>query len=120
MTDIPDPLDLEIARRLKATRTSHGMTQSELGRALGVTFQQVQKYERGYNRVSASTLMKCAIALDTSVAALCGEDEIAPESKPLVRAYSLLREDQRRAVLAVVRAMGQDPQGPGPGVQSPS
>ncbi len=84
------------------------MTQAELGRSIGVTFQQVQKYERGLNRVSASTLIKCAVALDTSVAALCGEDEIAPESKPLVMAYSLLREDQRRAILAVVRAMSSD------------
>jgi len=108
MTDAPDPLDLEIARRLKATRMTQGLTQAELGQAIGVTFQQVQKYERGYNRVSASTLMKCAIALDTSVAALCGEDDIAPESKPLIRAYSLLRDDQRRALLAVVRAMGPD------------
>lgn len=108
MTDAPDPFDVEIARRPKATRMSLGMTQTELGRAIGVTFQQVQKYERGYNRVSASTLMKCAVALDTSVAALCGQDEIAPESQPLIKAYSLLREDQRRAILAVVRAMGSD------------
>ena len=108
MTDTPDPLDLEIARRLKATRISQGMTQAELGRLIGVTFQQVQKYERGLNRVSASTLIKCAVALDTSVAALCGEEEIAPESKPLIMAYSLLREDQRRAILAVVRAMNSD------------
>lgn len=108
MTDAPDPLDLEIARRLKATRITQGMTQTELGQAIGVTFQRVQKYDRGSNRVSASTLMKCAVALDTSIAALCGEDDIAPESKPLIRAYSLLREDQRRAILAVVRAMGSD------------
>jgi transcriptional regulator with XRE-family HTH domain len=84
------------------------MTQTELGQAIGVTFQQVQKYERGSNRVSASTLMKCAVALDTSIAALCGEDDIAPESLPMIRAYSLLRDDQRRALLAVVRAMGSD------------
>lgn len=108
MNDAPDPLDLEIARRIKSTRTSQGMTQAELGRAIGVTFQQVQKYERGYNRVAASTLIKCALALDTSVAALCGQDDIAPESQPLIKAYSLLREDQRRAILAVVRAMGPD------------
>jgi transcriptional regulator with XRE-family HTH domain len=108
MTDAPDPLDLEIARRLKATRITQGMTQTELGQAIGVTFQQVQKYERGSNRVSASTLMKCAVALDTSIAALCGEDDIAPESLPMIRAYSLLRDDQRRALLAVVRAMGSD------------
>ena len=108
MTDAPDPLDLEIARRLKATRITQGMTQTELGQAIGVTFQQVQKYERGSNRVSASTLMKCAVALDTSVAALRGEDDIAPESLPMIRAYSLLRDDQRRALLAVVRATGTD------------
>lgn len=83
------------------------MTQAQLGDAIGVSFQQVQKYERGVNRVSASTLMKCADALDTSVAALCGEDGIAPEARPLLHAFSSLRQDQRLAVLAVVRAMAK-------------
>lgn len=105
----PDPLDLDIAARLKAMREARGMTQSVLGRAIGVTFQQVQKYERGVNRVSASTLMKCAKALDTSVAALCGENDEAPEMLPLVREFAALRRtDQRQAVLAVVRAMAAE------------
>lgn len=107
MTDAPDPLDLAIASRLRATRDSRGLTQVQLGDAIGVSFQQVQKYERGVNRVSASTLIKCANALDTSVAALCGEDVIAPEARPLVNAFSVLRQDQRLAVLAVVRAMAK-------------
>lgn len=107
MTDAPDPLDLAIASRLRATRESRSLTQVQLGDAIGVSFQQVQKYERGVNRVSASTLIKCATALDTSVAALCGEDVIAPEAQPLVHAFSSLRQDQRLAVLAVVRAMAR-------------
>lgn len=102
----PDPLDLDIAARLKAMREARGMTQSSLGKAVGVTFQQVQKYERGVNRVSASNLIKCAKALDTTVAALCGESDEAPEMLPLVREFSgLRRTDQRQAVLAVIRAM---------------
>lgn len=107
MTDAPDPFDVEIASRLRATRESRGLTQVQLGEAIGVSFQQVQKYERGINRVAASTLMKCAAALDTSVAALCGEEGLAPEAQPLVRAFSLLRQDQRLATLAVVRAMAK-------------
>ncbi|WP_425983512.1 helix-turn-helix domain-containing protein [Brevundimonas sp. TWP1-2-1b1] len=107
MIDGPDPLDISIASRLRETRESRRVTQAQLGDAIGVSFQQVQKYERGVNRVSASTLMKCADALDTSVAALCGEDGIAPEARPLLHAFSSLRQDQRLAVLAVVRAMAK-------------
>ncbi len=56
-------LDLLIGRRIKQRRTEIKMSQSKLGERLGVSFQQVQKYENGKNRVSASTLFKISQAL---------------------------------------------------------
>jgi transcriptional regulator with XRE-family HTH domain len=52
----PDPIDVEVGRRIRLQRRLKGMNQRSLGEALGVTFQQVQKYEKGTNRVGASRL----------------------------------------------------------------
>ncbi len=62
----PDPVDLYVGARIKARRKTINLSQEALGRAVGVTFQQVQKYERGTNRVSASTLVRIADALSLS------------------------------------------------------
>jgi transcriptional regulator with XRE-family HTH domain len=59
----PTPADTRFGQRIRARRLMLGMSQTELGTPLGVTFQQVQKYERGINRVSASTLEKLAETL---------------------------------------------------------
>lgn len=69
----PDPIDIVVGTRIKARRTLLGMSQERLGEALGITFQQIQKYERGSNRVSASRLFHIARALDVSVAWLFNE-----------------------------------------------
>ncbi len=52
----PDPIDVHVGQRIRLRRNLVGMTQEQLASAVGVTFQQVQKYERGFNRVSASRL----------------------------------------------------------------
>ncbi|HVI31645.1 helix-turn-helix transcriptional regulator [Phenylobacterium sp.] len=67
-------LELAIGGRIRARRRQLGLSQSDLAHALGVSFQQVQKYERGANRVAASTLIATAQALSTTVAWLVGED----------------------------------------------
>ena len=54
--DGPHPVDRHVGRRVCEKRISLGYNQSDLGRALGLTFQQVQKYEKGTNRISASKL----------------------------------------------------------------
>ncbi len=59
-TGIPNPVDVHVGARLRQHRTLLGMTQTDLGDALGLTFQQVQKYERGANRISASRLADVA------------------------------------------------------------
>src|SRR5215470_9183707 len=63
-----DPLDVEIAKRLRALRLQRRISQTELSQALGVSFQQVQKYERGSNRISAGRLCRIAQVLDVPVA----------------------------------------------------
>lgn len=70
----PDPIDMDVGVRIRTRRRSTGLSQTQLAEALGITFQQVQKYERGANRVSASMLVKIAAKLETSVAVLVGED----------------------------------------------
>lgn len=59
----PDPFDLRMGQRIKLQRNLAGLTQTDLADALRVTFQQVQKYERGVNRVSASRLRQIAARL---------------------------------------------------------
>ena len=63
-----DPRDVEIAKRVRALRLQRGMSQTELGGVLEVTFQQVQKYETGSNRISAGRLQQIAEVLEVPVA----------------------------------------------------
>lgn len=58
--DGPHPVDRHVGRRVCEKRISLGYNQSDLGRALGLTFQQIQKYEKGANRISASKLWDIA------------------------------------------------------------
>src|SRR5881296_759269 len=59
----PTPVDVRFGHRMRARRLMLGLSQSELGAALDVTFQEIQKYERGVNRVSASILEELAATL---------------------------------------------------------
>jgi len=63
----PSPIDVHVGGRVRLRRTLLGMSQERLGDALGLTFQQVQKYERGANRIGASRLFDIARALDVPI-----------------------------------------------------
>src|SRR4030095_4422390 len=63
----PNPIDVHVGSRIRLRRTLLGISQSALAEAIGLTFQQVQKYEKGMNRVSSSRLMDMANALDVSI-----------------------------------------------------
>ena len=63
----PSPIDVHVGSRVRLRRTLHGMSQEKLGEALGLTFQQVQKYERGVNRIGASRLFDLARVLDVPI-----------------------------------------------------
>ena len=117
-----DTLDRAIGARVRARRRSLNMSQSDLAEKLGVSFQQVQKYERGANRISGSTLVAAAQALQTSVSWLVGEDggEAAPPDEAfaalmtpgameMLEAFSIIRRPRaRQALLALAREMGKD------------
>lgn len=63
----PSPVDVHVGSRIRLRRTLLGMSQERLGDSLGVTFQQVQKYERGINRVGASRLFDMSRILDVPI-----------------------------------------------------
>ena len=64
---MPHPTDVHVGRKVREARAAKGMSQEKLGQILGVSFQQVQKYEKGTNRIGASRLWAISDALDTSI-----------------------------------------------------
>jgi transcriptional regulator with XRE-family HTH domain len=67
MTKTPNPIDKHVGSRVRMRRVLIGMSQERLGDALGLTFQQVQKYEKGTNRIGASRLQQISIILQVPV-----------------------------------------------------
>jgi transcriptional regulator with XRE-family HTH domain len=63
----PSPIDVHVGRLVRVQRMARGLTQTELGNRIGVTFQQVQKYESGTNRISLDRLVQVGRALDVDV-----------------------------------------------------
>ncbi|MGB7286288.1 MAG: helix-turn-helix transcriptional regulator [Salaquimonas sp.] len=63
----PNPIDIHVGSRVRLRRTMMGMSQEKLGDALGITFQQIQKYEKGANRVGASRLQEISRVLNTPI-----------------------------------------------------
>lgn len=84
---VPDPIDVEVGRRIRAKRLLLGLTQSELGDRLGVSFQQIQKYERGANSVGAGRLQSIAKVLSEPVSFFFQGPEA--ESKSIIGAVEL-------------------------------
>jgi len=98
-------LDAEIGEAVRRRREEARITQAGLGKAIGVTFQQVQKYERGTNRIAASKLMLIAETLKSDVGDLFGRpDQGTPGSDRLMRAWLRLDQRQREAVTAMIEA----------------
>ena len=124
---IPNPVDIYVGSRVRLQRLIKQMSQDKLGAALGVTFQQVQKYERGANRVSASRLWGMAEVLDVPIefffegiknkenAIGLADGEEAPmvydfinsaDGAQLASAYSRITDPKvRRQVLQLVRTL---------------
>lgn len=76
-TGVSDPVDIQVGRRVRSRRDLLGITQTELAQALGLTFQQVQKYEKGNNRIGASRLAQIARFLDVPVGYFFAEGNLA-------------------------------------------
>ncbi|WP_019646171.1 helix-turn-helix domain-containing protein [Novispirillum itersonii] len=115
----PTPIDLEVGKRIRLRRILLGLTQQQLAAKIGVSFQQVQKYERGLNRVSASRMVPIAAALGVTPAWLMQSDTGAPagigpvaddplmDTDNLLHLQSLLRlpPAQQASVRALVNTM---------------
>lgn len=117
-------IDKKLGQRVRARRLELGMSQERLAALLGVTFQQVQKYERGVNRIAASRLFEMSIALEMPISEFFagikgGEQKSSPRAElsselsvpgayELVRLYAGLRSAKmRRCVLDLVRIMDE-------------
>ena len=109
-------IDQTVGARIIAVRKAKGLSQADLGAAVGVTFQQIQKYEKGINRVGASRLQQIARCLDVPVATLFEDDaETAkqprdllllgtPGAVTLLKAFTEIENDElRRNVLAIAK-----------------
>ena len=124
----PDPVDIHVGSRVRSRRAQVGMSQEKLGDHLGITFQQIQKYEKGVNRISASRLQHIARVLTVPVSYFF-EDAPGPRAKAtgaadaqsasnlvdflqseeggrLNSAFARIKDQrQRRRVIDLVRAM---------------
>ena len=123
----PNPVDVHVGTRIRMRRKVLGMSQEKLAERLGLTFQQVQKYERGANRVSASKLYQAARALQTPISYFfeglaepdsesgakadsaeraIGDFLSTPEGLELASVFPKIRDaGVRRQMLELVRAM---------------
>ena len=111
--------DVEVGQRIRARRMAKGMSQTDLGNLLGVTFQQVQKYEKGVNRVGAGRLVRVAESLEVPVSFFFGGTDTGSEdtrailgfldtaySLRLLRAFSRIPQGEvQRAIVDLVESI---------------
>jgi transcriptional regulator with XRE-family HTH domain len=115
-------IDLHLGRRLRRRRRLLGLTQQQLALAVGIRFQQIQKYECGANRISAARLWQLAEALETPVAYFydglaesaareeerSGEMFSRKETLDLIQAYYRLSERPRRRLLDLAKSLNNE------------
>jgi len=122
---VSNPLDIALGARIRVRRKSLGLSQDDLAVQVGLTFQQIQKYERGANRVSFSRLVEIARTLKCRVQDLIGDlgvegevsDQVAAEAVQLketgalelIRAYSAIRSaGRRRVVVSLAQTLSKE------------
>lgn len=116
-TGTPDPIDVRLGAKIRELRISRGFSQAQVAEMIGLTFQQIQKYERGTNRIAVATLLRLCDAMNVSapavIAELAGQPETA-EAPPnpkgsLSGSRALLNvqsEPVRAAVTELLKAVG--------------
>jgi transcriptional regulator with XRE-family HTH domain len=83
-TDRPNSIDVHVGSRVRLRRSMLGLSQEKLGEAIGLTFQQIQKYERGANRIGASRLLELSRVLDVPISFFYDDkDPVRAEPLPL-------------------------------------
>ena len=113
LKDGPEPVDVHVGKRVRERRLSLGMSQAKLGEYLGLTFQQIQKYERGANRISASKLWALSNLFKVSVEWFFdglgktgkGQKDVMakPEARQLARYYSACPVSIRNSLRTLFR-----------------
>lgn len=88
----PDPVDIHVGQRLRVRRSLQGMSQEKLAGKINLTFQQIQKYERGTNRISAGRLYQFSKILDVPVSYFY--EQFGSSTDQFVGAYGLSDNDQ--------------------------
>lgn len=113
------PVDIHVGKRIRHRRWMVGMTQQQLAERVGIKFQQIQKYETGMNRVSASRLYEISGTLDVPVSHFFdGLDEAEvttseqdmlsdKEAMELVRSYYAIPEAQRKRLFDLARVLSE-------------
>ncbi len=111
----PRPVDVHVGGRVKARRTLIGMSQKELGKRVGLTFQQIQKYENGMNRIAASRLWRFSLILGRPISWFFegigkqkrkGDDPLAiREALQLVQYLSACDRDVQKHLAAMINAV---------------
>ena len=96
--------DVAVGERIRARRNQLEMSQEDLGKALGVSFQQIQKYEKGVNRISSGRLIQVVNALQCSVTDLIGGDNSGPIKSTEFSRYASSKEG-----VAIINAMARIP-----------
>ncbi len=117
--DGPRPVDVHVGSRIRLRRIELGLSQTELADKVGVSFQQLQKYENGKNRVSASRLYAISQKLKSPIAWFFEGVESGVQVRlereratiELVRAFSNLSPQEQDTVLLVAKAFGATPSG---------
>ncbi|MBB1177631.1 transcriptional regulator [Pseudomonas sp. FW305-3-2-15-E-TSA4] len=117
-SETTDPLNVYIGARIREERMASGLTQSRLGAAIGVTFQQIQKYERAASRVSVSTMVRIADALKLPIVAFLPAQTFRPvseeddrdvrERRELLKAFQKTPPARRGLLLALAREFASD------------
>lgn len=118
----PHPIDIHVGSRVRLRRTLLGMSQEKLGQAVDVSFQQIQKYERGANRLASSRLYQFARALDVPVSFFfdgLDDDEgeavaassagVPRESLVMMSHYQTLPREQRDSIRRLVATLARGP-----------
>jgi transcriptional regulator with XRE-family HTH domain len=129
----PDPLDSVVGAKIRIFRTNRGLSQTALGEAIGVTFQQVQKYERGTNRVGAGRLSRIAVVLGISIGQLFeSADDAADATSPfrllaepgalrLLKAFSRTSDPRvRRGITLLLESFANQKSAPKSAIKRPA
>ena len=95
----PNPIDVHVGNRVRMRRLLIGMSQERLGKELGLTFQQIQKYEKGTNRISASRLYRMAQVLGVPVQYFFEDLPAAAGGEPVAAAAGGMAESRNQAMI---------------------